>query len=121
MKILIDNGHGLMTAGQRRPDGLFREAFYNREIARKVVADLLGRNLDAELLVPEDDDIPLVERVRRINAHCLALGKKNVIVVSIHVNAAGVNDTLSVYSNVLIHFSASSLVVNTNSCPLAAE
>ena len=89
MKILIDNGHGLMTAGKRRPDGLFREAFYNREIARKVVADLLGRNLDAELLVPEDDDIPLVERVRRINAHCLALDKNNVIVVSIHVNAAG--------------------------------
>ncbi len=68
---------------------LFREAFYNREIARKVVADLLDRNLDAELLVPEDNDIPLSERVRRINAHCLALGKKNVIVFSIHVNAAG--------------------------------
>ena len=89
MKILIDNGHGLMTAGKRSPDGLFREAFYNREIARKVVADLLDKNLDAELLVPEDDDISLSERVRRINAHCLALGKKNVIVVSIHVNAAG--------------------------------
>ena len=89
MKILIDNGHGLMTAGKRSPDGLFREAFCTREIARKVVADLLDRNLDAELLVPEDDDIPLAERVRRINAHCLALGKKNVIVVSIHVNAAG--------------------------------
>ena len=39
-----------------------------------MVADLLDRNLDAELLVPEDDDIPLAERVRRINAHCLALG-----------------------------------------------
>ena len=54
-----------------------------------MVADLLDKNLDAELLVPEDDDISLSERVRRINAHCLALGKKNVIVVSIHVNAAG--------------------------------
>ena len=97
MKILIDNGHGLMTAGKRSPDGLFREAFYNREIARKVVADLLDRNLDAELLVPEDDDIPLAERVRRINAHCLALGKKNVVVVSIHVNAAG-NGTKWLYA-----------------------
>ena len=37
----------------------------------------------------EDDDIPLAERVRRINEACLRLGKKNVIVVSIHVNAAG--------------------------------
>ena len=41
MKILIVNGHGLMTAGKRRPDGLFREAFYNRKIARKMIADLL--------------------------------------------------------------------------------
>ena len=48
MKILVDNGHGLMTAGKRSQDGLFREVFYNREIARKVVDDLLDRNLDAE-------------------------------------------------------------------------
>ena len=41
MKNLVDNGHGLTTAGKRSPDGLFREAFYNREIAREVVADLL--------------------------------------------------------------------------------
>ena len=89
MKIFIDNGHGLMTAGKRSPDGQFREPFYNREIARRVVSDLRDRGLDAELLVPEDDDISLAERVRRVNAACLLLGKQNVILVSIHVNAAG--------------------------------
>ena len=89
MKILIDNGHGLMTAGKRSPDGKFREAFYNREIARRVVSDLRDRGLDAELLVPEDDDISLIERVRRVNAACFLLGKQNVILVSIDVNAAG--------------------------------
>ena len=89
MKIFIDNGHGLMTAGKRSPDGQFREPFYNREIARRVVSDLLDRGYDAELLVPEDDDISLAERVRRINAACFLLGKRNVILVSIHVNAAG--------------------------------
>ncbi len=89
MKILIDNGHGLMTAGKRSPDGLFREPFYNREIAKRVVSDLKDRGLDAELLVPEDDDISLAERVRRVNAACFLLGKQNVILVSIHVNAAG--------------------------------
>ena len=89
MKIFIDNGHGLMTAGKRSPDGQFREPFYNREIARRVVADLRDRGLDAELLVPEDDDISLVERVKRVNAACFLLGKQNVILVSIHVNAAG--------------------------------
>ena len=49
MKIFIDNGHGLMTAGKRSPDGQFREPFYNREIARRVVSDLRDRGLDAEL------------------------------------------------------------------------
>ena len=68
MKILIDNGHGLMTPGKRSPDGQFREAFYNREIARRVVSELLNCGYDAELLVPEDDDISLTERVRRTNA-----------------------------------------------------
>ena len=89
MKIFIDNGHGLMTAGKRSPDGQFREPFYNREIARRVVSDLLDRGYDAELLVPEDDDVSLAERVRRVNAACFLMGKQNVILVSIHVNAAG--------------------------------
>ena len=89
MKIFIDNGHGLMTAGKRSPDGQFREPFYNREIAKCVVSDLRDRGLDAELLVPEDDDISLAERVRRVNTACFLLGKQNVILVSIHVNAAG--------------------------------
>ena len=55
-----------MTAGKRSPDGQFREPFYNREIARRVVSDLRDRGLDAELLVPEDDDMSLSERVRRV-------------------------------------------------------
>ena len=89
MKILIDNGHGLNTSGKRSLDGTFREAIYNREIARRIVLNLVDRGYDAELLVPEDDDIALAERVSRVNAYCKALGKHNVISVSIHVNAAG--------------------------------
>lgn len=85
----MNNGHGLMTAGKRSPDGQFREAFYNREIARRVVSDLRDRGLDAVLLVPEDDDISLAERVRRVNTACFLFGKQNVILVGIHVNAAG--------------------------------
>ena len=89
MLILIDNGHGLDTPGKRSPDGKFLEATYNREIARRVVADLKDRSYNAQILVPETQDIPLSERVRRINTHCQALGKSNVILISIHVNAAG--------------------------------
>ena len=89
MKILIDNGHGHNTPGKRSPDGKFREYAYNREIAKRIVADLIDRGYDAELLVPEEEDISLNERVRRTNEHCQILGKSNVILVSVHVNAAG--------------------------------
>ena len=89
MKILIDNGHGIQTKGKCSPDGKLLEYAYTREIARQVVTELKNKGHDAQLLVPETEDIPLKERVRRVNAHCTALGKTNIILISIHVNAAG--------------------------------
>ena len=89
MKILIDNGHGIQTKGKRSPDGKLLEYAYTRELARQIVSILKSRGYDSELLVPKDDDIPLSERVRRTNAHCQALGKSNVILISLHLNAAG--------------------------------
>ena len=97
MKILIDNGHGHNTPGKRSPDGKFREYAYNREIANRIVADLIDRGYDAELLVPENNDISLEERVRRVNKIChtyepswpAPTGHPNVILISLHVNAAG--------------------------------
>lgn len=78
-----------MTPGKRSPDGKFIEAAYTRKIARRVVTDLIDRGYKAELLVPEEDDIPLSERVRRVNTACITHGKSNVILISVHVNAAG--------------------------------
>ena len=92
MKILIDNGHGRETAGKRSPDGRLLEWAYNREIARRVVTALQSQNLYASLLVPEDEDISLAERCRRVNHVCSELGRLNVCLVSIHVNAAGRGD-----------------------------
>ncbi|MBR5103505.1 MAG: N-acetylmuramoyl-L-alanine amidase [Bacteroidales bacterium] len=89
MKIFLDPGHGLNTPGKRSPDGTLLEAAYNREIARLTLSRLQANGHNAQLLVPEPEDIPLKERVRRVNAHCTALGKTNVILISIHVNAAG--------------------------------
>ena len=89
MKILIDNGHGENTPGKRSPDGRFLEFKFNREIAARIVAGLRDRGYDAGLLVEEAEDIPLSERCRRANAHSQALGKQNVILVSIHANAFG--------------------------------
>ena len=67
MKILIDNGHGVETPGKRSPDGRFREYAYNRIIARAIVEHLQCRGYDASLVVPEEEDISMEERCRRIN------------------------------------------------------
>ena len=89
MKILLDPGHGLNTPGKRSPDGTFLEATYNREIANQTLRQLQAKGHDAQLLVPEPEDIPLKERVRRVNAICTAQGPANVLLISIHINAAG--------------------------------
>ena len=91
MKVLIDNGHGENTPGKRSPDGRFREYKYNREIAAAVVEHLKLRGIDAELLVPEKEDISLEERCRRVNKIACRVGHPitETFVVSIHVNAAG--------------------------------
>ena len=89
MTILLDPGHGSDTPGKRSPDGRFREYSFNRDIAARVAAKLTSLGLNAEIIVPELTDVPLKERASRINARCAALGKENVILVSIHVNAYG--------------------------------
>ena len=89
MKILIDNGHGENTPGKCSPNGKFREYQYAREIAQSVEYELKKRGYDAERIVREDIDVPLAERARRVNEYCDRLGTANVLLVSIHVNAAG--------------------------------
>ena len=89
MKILIDNGHGENTPGKCSPNGKFGEYQYAREIAQSVEYELKKRGYDAERIVREDIDVPLAERARRVNEYCGRLGTANVLLVSIHVNAAG--------------------------------
>ena len=92
MKILIDNGHGIDTKGKRSPDGRLLEYAQNRLLAGRIVSALQARGLDASLLVPEETDISLPERCRRVNEWCRQLGKANVLLISIHCNAAGRGD-----------------------------
>ena len=89
MKILIDAGHGIDTPGKRSPDGAFREYLWNREIADLVCEDLGIDGYDVSLVVTETNDIPLLTRVNRVNAICNKYGTDDVILVSIHSNAAG--------------------------------
>lgn len=92
MKVLIDNGHGEDTRGKCSPDGRLREYAYCREIAQRVSGALTLRGVDTLLLVPERTDTPLKERVRKVNGWAKKLGSQNVVLVSIHNNAAGADD-----------------------------
>lgn len=92
MIILIDNGHGYDTPGKCSPDKKLREYAYAREIAKRIVKELKQQNYNAELLVTEENDVSLKERVTRTNNICKKHGASNVIFISIHCNASGNGD-----------------------------
>lgn len=89
MKILLDSGHGNNTPGKRSPDGMLREYAWAREIAKRLETALKAKGFDAERIVTEETDISINERVRRANSICNKVGTSSVILVSIHINAAG--------------------------------
>lgn len=86
---LYDAGHGIDTLGKCSPDMSLREYKKARELVKDIVARRRAMGYDARILVPEDKDISLKERCRRVNAICQQVGKSNVLLVSVHCNAAG--------------------------------
>lgn len=90
-KIILDAGHGINTLGKRSPDGRFLEYKFNRVIVNAVAEHLRLRGYNVEILVPEDTDIPLPDRVDRANRMTCQPGLpiQKVAVISIHANAAG--------------------------------
>lgn len=89
MRILVDAGHGIDTPGKRSPDGVFREYLWNRQVADLLVSRLRDSGMDADLVVTETNDIPLRTRAMRVNRVCDRLGAANVLLLSVHANAAG--------------------------------
>lgn len=87
MLILIDNGHGINTPGKCSPDKSLYEWKYTREIAAEVVKELNESGYRAIQLVTESNDISLEQRCKRVNDYCKT--NKDVLLISIHVNAAG--------------------------------
>lgn len=93
MVVLIDNGHGVNTAGKRSPkleDGRqLLEYQYAREIAGRVFKELEQKGVKVIMVTPEIADVTLRERCRRINQQCKLYGAAKCLSVSIHCNAAG--------------------------------
>ena len=86
---LYDNGHGVNTwLANALPTKVSREYKKARELVKDIVAKRKAQGVDARILVPEETDISLAERCRRVNAICDKYGKDNVILISVHCNAA---------------------------------
>lgn len=90
--VIIDNGHGKNTPGKCAPDKSLFEWQWTREIAAMLCMRLYGINtIQTVILVPEEHDVSLKERVRRVNTivHDAKIAGKQVLLISIHINAAG--------------------------------
>ena len=87
MKIAIDDGHGMETAGKRTPafsDGsVMRENEFNRAVVAYLHDELIRNGFSVVLTAPEDTDTSLATRVQRANdAHADYF-------ISVHANAFG--------------------------------
>ena len=89
--VILDAGHGSNTPGKCSPDKSLYEWSWNREIVAMLCERLYGLNVKTIILVPEENDVPLKERVRRVNTivHDAKIEGKEVLLISIHINAAG--------------------------------
>lgn len=100
--ILLDPGHSSskankVTPGKRTPyltSGVepaisMYEGDFNREVAKILESKLKEAGYNVHLIVTEDEDISLSDRVKRANKLCKTYGASNCIFISIHSNAAG--------------------------------
>ena len=89
--VILDNGHGYDTPGKCSPDKRLYEWSWNRDIVKRISAKLNELNIPNEILVTEDFDVSLNERVNRANKMSLMAKKQGLepILISIHINAAG--------------------------------
>ena len=90
VRLLFDYGHGKKTPGKRSPDGRLEEWRYVREVGSKVVSyfrDTL--KMDVDEIVTNDDDVPLADRVAKVNKIVAANPQQQCLLCSVHVNAAG--------------------------------
>lgn len=87
--VLLDPGHGENTPGKRSPDGKFREYLFAREVAQEIERELRKSGYKCERIIKCAMDVSLAERAKIVNEYCKEYGTNNVILISIHVNAAG--------------------------------
>jgi len=89
MKVVVNAGHTFETPGKASCDGKLKEWEWNLLTAQLTVRSLIASGIDAELVRATKESDSLTLPVKRTNELCSKYGKKNVLFISIHCNAAG--------------------------------
>ena len=89
--VLLDNGHGRNTKGKCSPDKSIFEYKWCREIVCMIHNELMKLGIPTFIVTPEQSDISLNERVRRINKEYTNRKRQcyQCVLLSVHINAAG--------------------------------
>lgn len=90
--IFLDNGHGKNTSGKRSPKWsdmpqIF-EWEYTRKLVKKMYCKLNELGFKSFIITPEDEDISITERTKRIKEYEKQYGKNNCLTISVHLNAS---------------------------------
>lgn len=87
--VLLDFGHEESVQGKHSPDRSFFEWRFNRDLGLRIFYLLESCGVDVRIVNPETTYVSLTERANRVNRVCDEVGTSNVLLISIHSNAAG--------------------------------
>lgn len=94
--IILDNGHGTraFTRGKCSPDRRIYEGEWSRDFVKRLKCAFCNNGFYTHILVPEEADVSLGNRVLRTNNIIKNLDKDkwDVVLLSIHINAAASDD-----------------------------
>ena len=90
--IILDNGQGVNTKGKRSPDSRLMEWKWARDFVERLTSRLKKEGFSTYILVPEDSDVSLSNRVLRANTVYKNFKRISsdweILLISVHVNAA---------------------------------
>lgn len=101
--VVLGTAHRMREPGKESPDGRLKECVYSRERCKEIAIKLRAYGYKVEIdyepldlpktmqssIVSRERNNELAMRVNYVNEICRQKGVKNVLYVSIHVNAAG--------------------------------
>lgn len=92
--IVLDCGHAKTTPGKHSPDKSFFEYEYNRILGKRIGNRLTELGIDWCFTYSTDaeNDLSRTQRANVANRWASELGKNNVILISLHFNAASMGE-----------------------------